>query len=210
MSHCSNKPLDLLKDLAWAVESVLNNGVANGSPKWNRSAPYFVACFISNVCGKRLFHSRCVPNDYGPDDQDTRPLNNSSDLSVINVNYNDQEGKNDLVGCLASQFFPQQPHGLLNVNQAKGELFSDLAEVLAFYPVREEPLPSYSGGKASDRKKFRFQKYLYLDRFMLENEVLAREISRFEKEELEQVKALTEKKDALTHFEVHFTFLPFG
>lgn len=76
---------------------------------------------------------------------------------------------------------------------------------MAFYPIREEALPAYSTGKASDRKKFKFPKFFYFDRFTLENEGLARKLTWYEKEELAEIKALVEKKEALTHFDVRLS-----
>lgn len=166
-----------------------------------KGKPHFTHVFIY-LNTARLFHSRIEANDLTPVERQKTTITNSLDFSVISVNYSDDEGNNDLMGCLSSILFPKQPQGSLNAGLKAGELITEASQVLSIYPVRKEPLPSYSGGKASDRKKFRFPKSFYLDRFMQEDEVLTREISQIEKEGLEKVKQLTQKKQALTHFGV--------
>ena len=79
------------------------------------------------------------------------------------------------------------------------------ADVLAFQPVRDESLPSYStatNGKKVERKKFKFPTFFFLDRFMQENEALARDGILLEREVTDKIKRLTLKSQGLTHFDV--------
>jgi hypothetical protein len=131
-----------------------------------------------------------------------RLINNVSDVSVITINYND-DSRNDLMSCLAAQLYPKQAQGSLN--STGGEVMTAPAEVLAFYPIRDEDLPSYTAatsGKKGERKKFRFPMFIFLDRFMQENEALVRDRVRLEEEISDEIVRLTSKSQGLTRFNV--------
>ena len=124
----------------------------------------------------RLFHSRI--ND--GTSQEQAAFDAKNDFSFISVEYNDEDGSSDLVGCLTSQGFPkfrkQRPLNKDHTNTTgAGERATiEAADVIAFALSREfKTPPSHhnSTTKISQerRRKFSFPQSFYLDRFATTN-----------------------------------------
>ena len=127
---------------------------------------------------------------------------------MFSVKYNDEDGSNDLIGCLANQVFPRfQQRGSLNVGpDAGGERAIAVAgDVIAFAPTRDEGLPSYQDtvtGKPQQRKKISFPESFYLDRFLMANHERAQEIIQNATLAEEEIRRLQKKKSEFTMLDV--------
>ena len=120
----------------------------------------------------RLFHSRI--ND--GTSQERAAFDAKNDFSFISVEYNDEDGSSDLVGCLTSQGFPKfRKQRSPNRDRATtGERATiEAADVIAFALAREyKALPSRSDSTtriSQERRKFSFPESFYLDRFATTN-----------------------------------------
>lgn len=147
----------------------------------------------------RLFHSRV---------ENVKPESNEyKDISLFSVKYNDEDGSNDLVGCLSNQIFPKFPkRGSLNTGPAAiPELaITTTADVVAFVPVRDESLPSYQDTVTGrpQRRKFSFPESFYLDRFLMTNHERARGIIQNANVAEEEIRRLIKKKSEFTKLDV--------
>lgn len=132
----------------------------------------------------------------------------NKDFSLFSVKYNDEDGSNDLVGCLANQVFPKFPkRGPLNMGPATpGEhAISVAADVIAFTPARDESLPSYQDtvtGKPKQRRTFSFPESFYLDRFLMVNHERARKLIQNANVAEEEIRRLMKKKSEFTKLDV--------
>lgn len=129
----------------------------------------------------------------------------NKDFSLFPVKYTDEDGSNDLVGCLASQIFPKFPkQGTLNADSGE-RVVTQAADVIAFAPVRDESLPSYQDaatGKSQQRRKFSFPDSFHLDRFSMTNHERAREIIQNANVAEEEIRRLKKKKTEFTKLDV--------
>lgn len=143
----------------------------------------------------RLFHSQV---------KNLKPESNEyKDFSLFSVRYNDEDGLNDLVGCLSNQIFPKFPkRGSLNAGPAAIlELaITTTADVVAFAPVRDESLPSYQDTVTGrpQRRKFSFPEFFYLDQFLMTNHERARGIIQNANVAEEEIQRLIKKKSEFT------------
>ena len=154
----------------------------------------------------RLFHSHTV--DVTPEPHERTVFDAKADLSLFSVKYNDEDGSNDLVGCLANQVFPKSSkRGSLNANPSTtGELvITEASDVIAFAPARDESLPPYQDaatGKPQQRRKFSFPDSFYLDRFLRANHEEAQEVIQDGNIAEEEIRRLTKKKSEFTKLDV--------
>lgn len=132
----------------------------------------------------------------------------TKDFSLFSVKYNDEDGSNNLVGCLANQVFPKFPNrGALDAGTVPTEehAITVAADVIAFSPTRDESLPSYQDavtGKPKQRRKFSFPGSLYLDRFMMKNHEQAQKIIKNANVAEEEIRRLIKKKSEFTKLDV--------
>ena len=154
----------------------------------------------------RLFHSHI--NDVTPEPHERTAFDVERDFSLFSLKYNDEDGSNDLVGCLANQIFPKLPtrRGSLNSGPVTtGELaITVAADVIAFAPVRDENLPSYQDtltGKPQ-RKKFSFPESFYLDRFLMQNHERAQKVIQNASVAEEEIRRLIKKRSEFTKLDV--------
>ena len=154
----------------------------------------------------RLFHSHTI--DVTPEPRERTVFDLKADSSLFSIKYNDEDGSNDLVGCLANQVFPKFPkRGSLNTDSSKtGECtITEAADVIAFAPARDENLPPYQDtvtGKPQQRRKFSFPDSFYLDRFLRENHERAQKVIQNGNVAEEEIRRLTKKKSELTKLDV--------
>ena len=131
-----------------------------------------------------------------------------TDLSLFSVKYNDEDGSNDLVGCLSNQVFPKlSKRGSLNADSGTtGErVITKAADVIAFAPSRDESLPSYQdslAGKPQQRRKFSFPDSFYLDRFLRENHERTQKAIQNANVAEEEIRRLLKKKSEITKLDV--------
>jgi hypothetical protein len=154
----------------------------------------------------RLFYSHI--SNVAPEPPEQTSSDVESDISLFPVKYNDEDGSNDLVGCLANQVFPKLPkRGPLNADPGTtGErAITDAADVIAFAPVRDESLPSYQDtvtGRPQQRRKFSFPNSFYLDRFLMTNHERAQKMIQNANVAEEEIRRLRKKKTEFTKLEV--------
>jgi hypothetical protein len=154
----------------------------------------------------RLFHSHL--DDVTPEPQEQTDFHVNQDFSLFSLKYNDEDGSNDLVGCLANQVFPKFPRrGLLNTGPVTtGErAITIAADVIAFTPARDENLPPYQDaltGKPQQRRKFSFPESFYLDRFLMTNHERAQKIIQNANVAEEEIRRLIKKKSEFTKLDV--------
>jgi len=155
----------------------------------------------------RLFHSHTVAVTPEPDERTVFDV--KADLPLFSIKYNDEDGSNDLVGCLANQVFPKfQKRGPLNTGSgtATGErVITEAADVIAFALARDESLPSYQDtatGKPPQRRKFSFPDSFYLDRFLRANHEGAQKVIQDGSVAEEEIRRLTKKKSEFTKLDV--------
>lgn len=144
-----------------------------------------------------------------PEPHERTAFDEKTDLSLFSIKYGDEDGSNDLIGCLANQVFPKLPkRGSLNADSgtAMGErVITEAADVIAFAPERDESLPSYQDsatGKPQQRRKFSFPDSFYLDRFLRENHEGARKVIQDGTVAEEEIRRLTKKKSEFTKLDV--------
>ena len=131
-----------------------------------------------------------------------------TDISLFSIKYNDEDGSNDLIGCLSNQVFPKlQKRGTLNVDPGTtGErTVTEAADVIAFVPTRDESLPSYQDtltGKPQQRRKFYFPDSFYLDRFLRVNHERAKKVIQNANVAEEEIRRLIKKKSEITKLDV--------
>ena len=153
----------------------------------------------------RLFHSHI--DDVAPEPDERTVFDVEKDFSLFSVKYNDEDGSNDLITCLANQVFPKFPkRGSLSTGPATtGERVIDVAaDVIAFAPARDENLPSYQdtiNGKPQ-RRKFSFPDSFYLDRFLMTNHERAQKIIQNANVAEEEIRRLIKKKSEFTKLDV--------
>lgn len=154
----------------------------------------------------RLFHSNI--DDVTPEPHERTVFDVNKDFSLFPLKYNDEDGSNDLVGCLANQVFPKLPkRGSLDSGPvATGECaITVAADVIAFSPARDENLPPYQDtltGKPSQRRKFSFPEFFYLDRFLMTNHERAQRIIQNANVAEEEIRRLIKKKSEFTKLDV--------
>ena len=155
----------------------------------------------------RLFHSHTVAVTSEPDERTVFDV--KTDLPLFSIKYNDEDGSNDLVGCLANQVFPKFPkRGSLNTDSGTatgGRVITEAADVIAFAPARDESLPSYQDtatGKPPQRRKFSFPESFYLDRFLRANHEGAQKVIQDGSVAEEEIRRLTKKKAEFTKLDV--------
>lgn len=154
----------------------------------------------------RLLHSRVEDATLEPHERTAFEL--EKDFSLFSVKYNDEDGSNDLIGCLANQVFPKLPkRGSLNVGPGvTGEYaITVTSDVIAFAPTRDESLPSYQDsvtGKALQRRKFSFPETFYLDRFLMANHERAQKVIQNANVAEEEIRRLIQKKSEFTKVDV--------
>jgi hypothetical protein len=131
-----------------------------------------------------------------------------TDSSLFSIKYNDEDGSNDLVGCLANQVFPKvSKRGSLNADPStttEGAI-TEAADVIAFAPARDESLPSYQDAvtvKPQHRRKFSFPDSFYLDRFLRVNHERAQKVIQNGNVAEEEIRRLIKKKSELTKLDV--------
>jgi len=175
---------------------------------WHRhpSAPSFPMVLKHVFLHHRLFHSHAV--DVAPDPHERTTFDVETDLSLFPIGYNDEDGSNDLVGCLANQVFPKLPkRGPCNADPGtKGErVVAEAADVIAFAPVRDESLPSYQdtvAGKPQQRRKFSFPDSFYLDRFLRDNHEKAQKVIQNGTVAEDEIRRLAKRKSEFTKLDV--------
>jgi hypothetical protein len=134
-----------------------------------------------------------------------------TDVSLFSIKYNDEDGSNDLIGCLSNQVFPKFPkRGTLNADPgATGErTIAEAADVIAFAPMRDESLPSYQDtltGKPQQRRKFSFPDSFYLDRFLRVNHERTQKVIQNATVAEEEIRRLIKKKSEITKLDVSGT-----
>ena len=154
----------------------------------------------------RLFHSHTA--DVIPEPHEQAVFDVKVDLSLFSIKYNDEDGSNDLIGCLANQVFPKFPkRGSLNADPGTTRVsaITEAADVIAFAPARDENLPSYQdsvAGKPQQRRKFSFPDSFYLDRFLRMNHDRAQKVIQNGNVAEEEIRRLTNKKSELTKLDV--------
>lgn len=158
----------------------------------------------------RLFHSHTVAVTSEPDERTIFDV--KTDLPLFSIKYSDEDGSNDLVGCLANQVFPKFPkRGSLNADSGTAtgvRVITEAADVIAFAPARDESLPSYQDtttGKPPQRRKFSFPDAFYLDRFLRANHEGAQKIIQDGSVAEEEIQRLTKKKSEFTKLDVSDT-----
>lgn len=156
----------------------------------------------------RLFHSHTI--DLAPEPHEPTVFDAETDLSLFFLKYNDEDGLNDLAGCLSNQVFPKfSKRGSLNADPGTtGErAITEAADVIAFAPARDESLPSYQDtltGKPQ-RKKFTFPDSFYLDRFLRVNHERAQKVIQNANVAEEEIRRLMRKKSEITKLDVSGT-----
>ena len=153
----------------------------------------------------RLFHSHLV--DVTPEPHERKVFDIKADSSLFSIKYNDEDGSNDLLGCLASQVFPKiSKRGSLNADPSttRERAITEAAEVIAFAPARDESLPSYQDSVTGkpQRRKFSFPGSFYLDRFLRTNHERAQKVIQNGNVAEEEIRRLTKKKSELTKLDV--------
>jgi len=172
----------------------------------HRSTPLFRVVLKNVVLYHRLFHSHIV--DVAPQSHKRTVFDVETDWPLFSIKYNDEDGLNDLVGCLANQIFPKSTkRGSLNADPgtAGGRAITEPADVIAFATTRDESLPSYQDtviGKPQQRRKFSFPDSLYLDRFLMTNHERAREVIQNANVAEDEIRRLVKKKYELTKLDV--------
>src|SRR5258708_2210113 len=84
----------------------------------------------------RLFHSHL--EDVTPEPHEPTVFDVNKDFSLFPLKYNDEDGSNDLVGCLANQIFPKfLKLGSLNTDPVTTweRAITVAADVIAFTPA---------------------------------------------------------------------------
>jgi hypothetical protein len=167
---------------------------------------YTLPCGFKHVLLRhRLFHSHTI--DVTPGQHERTVFDVETDISSFSIKYNDEDGSNDLVGCLSNQVFPKFPkQGSLNADPGTvGErAITEVADVIAFAPARDESLPSYQDtltGKPQ-RRKFSFPDSFYLDRFLRENHERAQKVIQNANVAEEEIQRLIKKKSEITKLDV--------
>ena len=131
-----------------------------------------------------------------------------TDVPLFSIKYNDEDGSNDLIECLSNQVFPKlQNRGTLNADPGvTGErTITEVADVIAFAPMRDESLPSYQDtltGKPQQRRKFSFPDSFYLDRFLRVNHERAQKVIQNATVAEEEIRRLIKKKSEITKLDV--------
>jgi len=155
----------------------------------------------------RLFHSHTV--DVTPEPHERTVFDGNSDLSLFSIKYTDEDGSNDLVGCLANQVFQKFPkRGSLSTDPgttAGERVITEAADVIAFAPARDESLPSYQDaatGKPPQRRKFSFPDSFYLDRFLRANHDGAQKVIQDGTVAEEEIRRLAKRKSEFTKLDV--------
>lgn len=154
----------------------------------------------------RLFYSHI--DDVIPEPHEQTTFDLKKDFSLFSVKYNDEDGSNDLMGCLSNQVFPKSPkRGSLNAGivTAGEHAITVAADVIAFAPARDESLPSYPDtltGKPQQRRKFSFPESFYLDRFLMTNHERAQKIIQNANIAEEEIRRLIKKKSEFTKLDV--------
>ena len=112
----------------------------------------------------RLFHSRIN----GATSQERLTFDAGKDFSLISLGYNDGDESSDLLGCLASQVFPEFPERrpLDTGNSTGGCTTMEPADVIAFSLARDESPLSSVGGRSQQRRKFSFPESFCLGQFV--------------------------------------------
>lgn len=154
----------------------------------------------------RLFHSHAV--DVAPEPHKRTVFDLETDISLFSIKYNDEDGSNDLIGCLSNQVFPKLSKlGPLNVDPGtpRERAITDAADVIAFAPARDESLPSYQDtltGKPRQRRMFSFPESFYLDRFLRANHERAQKVIQNANIAEEEIRRLIKKKSEITKLDV--------
>ena len=158
---------------------------------------------------RRLLHSHTV--DVTLEQHERTVFDIETDISLFPIKYNDEDGSNDLVGCLSNQVFPKFPkRGSLNAGSGTvGErAITEAADVIAFTPARDESLPSYQDtltGKPQQRRQFSFPDSFYLDRFLRANHERAQKVIQDANVAEEEIRRLIKKKSEITKLDVSDT-----
>jgi len=144
-----------------------------------------------------------------PEPDDPTVFDAQNDFPLFSIKYNDEDGSNDLIGCLANQVFPKFPkRGPLNADSGTAtgaRVITEAADVIAFAPARDESLPSYQDsatGKPPQRRKFSFPDSFYLDRFLRTNHEGAQKVIQDGSVAEEEIQRLTKKKSEFTKLDV--------
>ena len=152
----------------------------------------------------RLFHSHTI--DVTPEQHERTAFDVETDISLFSIKYNDEDGSNDLIGCLSNQVFPKSSkRGALDADPGTtGErAITEAADVIAFAPARDESLPSYSlTDKLQQRRKLSFPDSFYLDRFLRANHERAQKVIQNANIAEEEVRRLIKKKSEITKIDV--------
>ena len=154
----------------------------------------------------RLFHSHTI--NVTPEQHERTVFDAETDISLFSIKYNDEDGSSDLVGCVSSQVFPKlSRRGTLNADPGTiGErVITEVADVIAFAPARDESLPSYQDtltGKPQQRRKFSFPDSFYLDRFLRANHERAEKVIQNANIAEEEIRRLIKKKSEITKLDV--------
>lgn len=110
------------------------------------------------------------------------------DSSIAKVVISGIPDQNDLISSLANELRE------ISSDRAQPEVIVHASEVVAFQLIHTS--------SASDRQKFRFPAYFYLDQFMADKAALAHEKRQVQHRLLEDVVTLEAKKKVLTKFQV--------
>ena len=113
----------------------------------------------------RLFHSRS--ND--ATSQGRSAFDVKKDFSPISLGYNDGDESGNLMGCLASQVFPEFPERRsLDTGHTTtgGYTTMEPVDVIAIALVRDESPLLPAAGRSQQRRKFSFPESFCLDQFV--------------------------------------------
>lgn len=187
---------------------VLPPNIQTGRGKiWHhhRSTPFPVV--LKHVLLRhRLFHSHTI--DVTPEQHERTVFNVETDISLFSVKYNDEDGSNDLIGCLSNQVFPKfSKRGVLDADPGTTaeRAITDVADVIALALARDESLPSYQDTlteKSQQRRKFSFPASFYLDRFLRANHERAQKVIQNANVAEEEIRRLMKKKSEITRLDV--------
>lgn len=142
-------------------------------------------CIVYSTCLVRLFYFRHGPGNREPN---LGPFDHNIDSCIAKVFINGLPESNDLVSCLAEELKAAAPHEL------QAQTIVRPSQVVAFQLLRHH--------SSSDRQKFSYPAYFYLDQFMHEKSTLADEKRQQKRDLLQRVEELEARKKVLTRFQV--------